>query len=162
RIMIAGVFRDLNGGLPLRGESMSVRLRALGLVAAVALLSSGLLTESAGATTPQATGAGPQWMDVDSEPAPPPAPTNVPLISIDGDCVTIGWTGSTGAVGYRVYELTGGSRVRVAMSTTTTATICGLTKSTVHLFVVTAVDVAANESAPSNPIQVVLPPVPCD
>ena len=54
------------------------------------------------------------------EPTPPPAPTNLHLISIAGTCVTIGWTGD--AVGYHVYEPTGGSRVLVASSTTNTAT----------------------------------------
>jgi hypothetical protein len=65
---------------------MSVRLRTLGLVAAVALLGSGLLTmSSAGAATPQSVptplsrnrpvtasppGDGPQWM-VDVPPGPP-------------------------------------------------------------------------------------------
>src|SRR6266487_1846765 len=68
------------GGLS-RGESMSIRIRALGPVAAVALLGSGLLTmSSAGAATPQsvpvllsqnrpvsasASGPGPQWIVVD-------------------------------------------------------------------------------------------------
>src|SRR2546423_337659 len=250
---------------------MSVRLRALGLVAAVGLLSSGLLTtSSAGAATPaplsqgrpvtasssgvccpaenavdgksgtrwaSVAGPGPQWIDLDlgvaaeihwdppvnftpvaydifidgqlrlsvpgnvtravitgltpnlsygvfvvardaagnssppsaavvvitppcPEPTPPPAPANVHLISIAGNCVTIGWTGD--AAGYHVYEPTGGSRVQVAGSTTNTATICGLNLSTFYLFVVTAVDAAGNESAPSGPLQVILPPVPCD
>jgi glucose/arabinose dehydrogenase len=94
------------------------------------------------------------------EPTPPPAPTNLHLVSIAGNCVTIGWTGD--AAGYHVYELTGGSRVLVASSTTNTATICGLKPSTFYLFVVTAIDLAGNESPPSNALQVVLPPVPCD
>jgi glucose/arabinose dehydrogenase len=94
------------------------------------------------------------------EPTPPPAPTNVHLVSLSGTCVTIGWTGD--AAGYHVDQLTGASRVPVASATTNTATICGLHPSTTYLFVVTAVDLAGNESAPSNALQVVLPPVPCD
>jgi glucose/arabinose dehydrogenase len=98
------------------------------------------------------------------EPVPPSAPTDLHVVSVNANCVTIGWTASTegDVVAYNVYTLSGGSRVRVASSTTTTATICGLTLGVSYTFVVTALDAAGNESGPSNPLQVVLPPPVCD
>ncbi|HSF15824.1 MAG TPA: fibronectin type III domain-containing protein [Vicinamibacteria bacterium] len=87
------------------------------------------------------------YVSVDSE--PPTAPSGLEVVSTTETEVALGWgasTDDTSVTEYVVYK--DGSEA--GRSTVTSFTATGLTPSTSYDFFVTAVDLAGNESSPSN------------
>ena len=92
-----------------------------------------------------------------SDKTPPTVPTGVHTTSVTNTSIGLAWTASTDNVavaGYRVYNVTGGSRSQIGSSDakTTAAQLDGLTPSTAYHLQVTAFDANGNESAGSTPV----------
>jgi glucose/arabinose dehydrogenase len=93
------------------------------------------------------------------EPRPPTPPGNVHAASVNASCVAISWSPSADDVavlGYYVYA----NGQLVATTSTTSATICSLTRGQSYTITVVAFDGDGLVSNPSDPIQITLPP-PC-
>ena len=101
----------------------------------------------------------------------PTVPADLRAVTVGQTSVSLAWTASTddrGVAGYDVYS--GG--VRVATSTTTTASVSGLTAGTAYSFTVRARDAAGNASASGpalavhtsdpSPVDTTAPTVPLD
>jgi chitin-binding protein len=101
----------------------------------------------------------------------PTAPTDLRAETVGQTSVSLAWTASSddrGVAGYDVYS----AGVRVATSTTTTASVTGLTADTAYSFTVRAHDAAGNESpagtalairtSPPSPVDTTAPTVPLD
>ncbi|GAA4633743.1 PQQ-dependent sugar dehydrogenase [Actinoallomurus vinaceus] len=88
---------------------------------------------------------------------PPTAPTDVHTTTVTGTGIGLAWTASTddvGVAGYRVYDVTDGTRTRIGASDADTprATLDGLTPNTTYHLQVTAYDGNGNESDGSTPV----------
>ncbi len=81
------------------------------------------------------------------QPGAPAAPANVQVTATTGTSITIGWSASTSATGYRVYE---GTNLQTTVSTTG-ATFSGLAACTSRTYTVAAYN-ASGESAKSAPV----------
>jgi chitodextrinase len=77
---------------------------------------------------------------------PPAAPTGLTVTGVTSTSVSLSWTGSAGATGYKVYRGT-----NVTTVTGTSATITGLAASTTYSFQVSATN-SAGESAKSGAV----------
>jgi hypothetical protein len=77
---------------------------------------------------------------------PPPTPTGLSVTGTTSSSVSLSWTASTGATGYKVYRGT-----NVTTVTGTSATIGGLAAGTTYSFTVSATN-ANGESAKSAPV----------
>jgi chitinase len=77
----------------------------------------------------------------------PPTPTGLSVTGTANTSISLGWSASSGATGYKVYE---GSTL-VASPTTTSATISGLATCTTHSYTVSATN-ANGESAKSGAV----------
>jgi glucose/arabinose dehydrogenase len=86
---------------------------------------------------------------------PPTAPTAVHTTSVTSTSIGLAWTASTdnvGVTGYTVYNVVGGTRVKIgAAGTSPSASLTGLTPTTAYHLQVTASDLNKNESAASTP-----------
>lgn len=82
---------------------------------------------------------------------PPTSPTNVRVLSVTADVVTIAFTGSTDNVGLKWYTVTAGGRTQATTSPSRTQ-FGGLRAETTYSLTVSAVDRAGNVSAPSAPV----------
>jgi chitodextrinase len=83
---------------------------------------------------------------------PPTAPANLTVTGHTATSASLSWSASTdnvGVTGYQVLRAGSGGTV-VATSTTTSATVTGLSPATAYSFTVVARDAAGNTSAPSN------------
>ncbi|MFL6115148.1 MAG: cellulose binding domain-containing protein, partial [Catenulispora sp.] len=88
---------------------------------------------------------------------PPTTPGTPTAAGVTSTSATLTWTASTSSVGlagYDVVSVNGGTETVVASPTTNTATISGLTPSTVYTFAVYAKDTAGNRSARSGTVAV--------
>ncbi|GAA2774097.1 fibronectin type III domain-containing protein [Saccharopolyspora taberi] len=83
----------------------------------------------------------------------PTAPTNLAAGTITANSVALTWTASTDAVGVVSYDVFANGLLRTT-SSTTSATVSGLTASTSYSFYVRARDAALNSSAASNVVTV--------
>jgi hypothetical protein len=87
-----------------------------------------------------------------ADPQPPTAPSNVRVIAVKPDTVTIAFTGSTDNVGLRWY-VARVEGVRQQATTSPSGTeIGGLRSDTTYSLTVVAVDKAGNVSEPSEPV----------
>ncbi|MFE7434089.1 cellulase family glycosylhydrolase [Streptomyces tendae] len=87
----------------------------------------------------------------------PTAPGSPTATAVTDSSVTLGWTAATddtAVTGYDVVRLGDGTETTVASSTTTTATVTGLTPGTAYTFAVRARDAAGNRSAASPAVEV--------
>ncbi|MGW7566064.1 cellulase family glycosylhydrolase [Streptomyces tendae] len=87
----------------------------------------------------------------------PTAPGSPTATAVTDSSVTLGWTAATddtAVTGYDVVRLGDGTETTVAASTTTTATVTGLTPGTAYTFAVRARDAAGNRSAASPAVEV--------
>jgi len=85
----------------------------------------------------------------------PSAPTGVNAPGKTATSVTLAWNASTDDVGVTGYEVfVNGSGTAAATSTTTSATVSGLTANTSYAFTVKARDAAGNRSAASSALNV--------
>ncbi|MFE1237074.1 cellulase family glycosylhydrolase [Streptomyces tendae] len=87
----------------------------------------------------------------------PTAPGGPTATAVTDSSVTLGWTAATddtAVTGYDVVRLGDGTETTVASSTTTTATVTGLTPGTAYTFAVRARDAAGNRSAASPAVEV--------
>jgi Raf kinase inhibitor-like YbhB/YbcL family protein len=81
---------------------------------------------------------------------PPTPPTNLRSTGVTSTSVSLAWNASDDNVGVVRYDIFNGD-TKVGESTTTSATIGGLTPSTEYTFRARAYDAAGNSSGPSNP-----------
>ncbi|MEU9070736.1 cellulase family glycosylhydrolase [Streptomyces sp. NPDC048306] len=87
----------------------------------------------------------------------PTAPGTPAATAVTDTSVTLGWaaaTDDTAVTGYDVVRVGDGTDTRIASSTTTTATVTGLTAGTTYTFAVYARDAAGNRSARSAAVEV--------
>ncbi|WP_435614738.1 cellulase family glycosylhydrolase [Streptomyces coelicoflavus] len=87
----------------------------------------------------------------------PTAPGTPAATAVTDTSVTLGWTAATddtAVTGYDVVRVDDGTETRTAASTTTTATVTGLTAGTTYTFAVYARDAAGNRSARSAAVEV--------
>ncbi|MFC7243867.1 fibronectin type III domain-containing protein [Catellatospora aurea] len=77
----------------------------------------------------------------------PPTPTGLAVTGTTNTSVSLSWSASSGATGYRVYEGT----TQVATGTGTTATVSGLATCSAHAYTVAAYN-ASGESAKSGAV----------
>ena len=87
----------------------------------------------------------------------PTTPGTPTASSVTANSATLTWTAATdnvGVTGYDVVRVNGGDETRVATSTTSTATVSGLTAETDYTFAVHAHDAAGNRSARSATVNV--------
>ncbi|MFJ4616856.1 cellulase family glycosylhydrolase [Streptomyces sp. NPDC088812] len=87
----------------------------------------------------------------------PTAPGTPAASAVTSTSATLTWTASTddvGVAGYDVVRVDGGTETRVAVSTTNTATVTGLTADTAYTFAVYARDAAGNRSPRSATVGV--------
>ncbi|MEU8002370.1 glycosyl hydrolase family 18 protein [Catellatospora sp. NPDC049111] len=77
----------------------------------------------------------------------PPTPTGLAVTGATNTSVSLSWSASSGATGYRVYEGT----TQVATGTGTTATVSGLATCSAHAYTVAAYN-ASGESAKSGAV----------
>jgi hypothetical protein len=82
---------------------------------------------------------------------PPTSPTNVRVLDVTADVVTIAFTGSTDDVGLKWYTVSAGGRTQATTSPSQTQ-FGGLRAETTYSLTVSAVDRAGNVSAPSAPV----------
>lgn len=82
---------------------------------------------------------------------PPTAPSNLRVLDVGPDTVTVAFTGSTDNIGLKWYVLSGASRTQATTSPSSTV-FGGLKSETTYSLTVTAVDRAGNVSAPSAPV----------
>ncbi len=80
---------------------------------------------------------------------PPTAPGNLRSTGVTSTSVSLAWNASTDNIGVARYEIYNGA-TKVGDSTTTTATIGGLTPSTQYTFTAKAFDAVGNASPSSN------------
>ncbi|MEU9651088.1 cellulase family glycosylhydrolase [Streptomyces sp. NPDC048110] len=88
---------------------------------------------------------------------PPTAPGTPAATAVTDTSVTLGWTAATddtAVTGYDVVRVGDGTETRIASSTTTTATVTGLSAGTTYTFAVYARDAAGNRSARSAAVEV--------
>jgi mannan endo-1,4-beta-mannosidase len=88
---------------------------------------------------------------------PPTAPGTPTASSVTAASVTLAWPAATdnvGVTGYDVVRVAAGAETAVAASTTTSATVSGLTAATTYTFAVYARDAAGNRSARSATVTV--------
>lgn len=88
----------------------------------------------------------------------PSEPTNVVVGTVTETSISLSWTASTDNVGVTGYEVLNGTTV-VASSTTTSATVTGLTKNTTYTFTVRAKDAAGFKSISSASVSAKTPDV---
>ncbi|ACQ82357.1 Fibronectin type III domain protein [Beutenbergia cavernae DSM 12333] len=93
---------------------------------------------------------------VAADTTPPTAPSNVRILDVDPDMVTIAFTGSTDAGGLKWYTVHNGSRSQATTSPSRTE-FGGLQSGTTYSLTVRAVDRAGNVSAPSAPVTFTTP-----
>ncbi|MFF6995314.1 cellulase family glycosylhydrolase [Streptomyces sp. NPDC008313] len=87
----------------------------------------------------------------------PTAPGTPTASAVTAGSVTLTWTAATdnvGVTGYDVVRVGGGEETKVAVSTTATATVTGLTADTTYTFAVYARDAEGNRSARSATVDV--------
>ncbi|MFG3462777.1 cellulase family glycosylhydrolase [Streptomyces sp. NPDC047853] len=87
----------------------------------------------------------------------PTAPGTPVATAVTATSVTLGWSAATddvGVTGYDVVRLGAGGETPAAASTSTTATVTGLTANTAYTFAVYARDAAGNRSARSATVDV--------
>jgi len=91
--------------------------------------------------------------------APPAAPAGLKAGVGDGK-VTLSWTANreNDLAGYNVYPAGSTTKLNAALVTGATYTVSGLDNGTTYRYVVTAVDSAGNESAPSTVVEAVPAP----
>jgi endoglucanase len=93
---------------------------------------------------------------------PPGAPGTPAASAVTATGATLTWAASTPGTnpvaGYDVYSVSGSTSTKVASSTTTSATLTGLTPSTAYTFDVVARDSAGNQSPPSPKVAVTTAP----
>ena len=85
----------------------------------------------------------------------PTTPGNVSFTNLTQSSVTLKWTASTdnvGVAGYNIYR--DGTKINTSPVNAVLYNVTGLTPGTPYLFVINAVDAAANESASSSPVNV--------
>ena len=82
---------------------------------------------------------------------PPTSPTNVQVLDVTADVVTIAFTGSTDDTALRWYTVSAGGRTQATTSPSHTE-FGGLRSETTYSLTVSAVDRAGNVSAPSDPV----------
>jgi len=82
---------------------------------------------------------------------PPAAPGGPRVTGVTSGSVTLAWEAATDDRGVTDYQVLDGTAV-VATSTSTSATVTGLTPGTAYAFTVRARDAAGNTSAPSAPV----------
>jgi len=80
---------------------------------------------------------------------PPTPPGNLTATAMSSSQINLGWTASTDNVAVTNYVVERDGNI-VALPTGTSFSDTGLTPSTTYSYVVTAIDAAMNESAPSN------------
>lgn len=80
---------------------------------------------------------------------PPTTPTNVRVVAVTEDTITIAWDASTDNSGKLHAYIAGGI---YHPATSTTKTFTGLVPSTTRTYRVQAIDPSGNESAPSEPV----------
>jgi mannan endo-1,4-beta-mannosidase len=88
---------------------------------------------------------------------PPTAPGTPTASAVTAGSVTLSWPAATdnvGVTGYDVVRVGSGSETAAAASTTTSATVTGLTANTAYTFAVYAKDAAGNRSARSATVVV--------
>jgi hypothetical protein len=90
---------------------------------------------------------------------PPTSPTNVRVLDVTADVVTISFTGSTDDVGPKWYTVSAGGRTQATTSPSRTL-FGGLRSETTYSLTVSAVDRAGNVSAPSAPVTFTTDPWP--
>ncbi|MDQ0796176.1 cellulase family glycosylhydrolase [Streptomyces sp. B1I3] len=88
--------------------------------------------------------------------AAPTAPGTPSVTTVTASSATLSWAAATDNVGVTGYDVVrvGGTETTVAASTTTSATVKGLTADTAYTFAVYARDAAGNRSARSAPVNV--------
>jgi endo-1,4-beta-xylanase len=92
-------------------------------------------------------------LPIPTDATPPNAPTNLTVQSVGSTYVQLKWTASTDDVGVVIYQVYSGSTL-VGTSTSTSATVMGLTSNTTYSFTVRAADAAGNVSDASTQVQV--------
>ncbi|MGC9495868.1 cellulase family glycosylhydrolase [Streptomyces sp. WG7] len=105
-------------------------------------------------TSEEATVYGSPGPDDTQAPTTPGTPT---ASAVTDTSVTLGWAAATddvGVAGYDVVRIGDGGETEVAASTTSTATVTGLTAGTTYTFAVYARDAAGNRSARSATVDV--------
>jgi endoglucanase len=98
-------------------------------------------SSAATATTPVASG----------DTQPPSAPANLAVTATTASSVSLSWSASTDNVGVTAYDVFRGATLATTV-TGTSATITGLSPSTMYSFTVKARDAAGNASAASNTV----------
>lgn len=88
----------------------------------------------------------------------PSQPANVAVGTVTETSISLSWTASSDNVGVTGYDVLNGTTV-VASSTTTSATVTGLTKNTTYTFTVVAKDAAGLKSIPSSSVSATTPDV---
>ncbi|WNG25901.1 chitinase [Cystobacter fuscus] len=106
------------------------------------------------------------WLERTGTPPPtdtqaPTAPSGLTASGKTSNSVSLTWTGSTDNVGVTGYEVSfsGGGVSGAATSTTTSATVSGLSANTTYTFTVKARDAAGNRSAASSAYSTTTSPV---
>jgi len=82
---------------------------------------------------------------------PPSAPGGLAAGTVTASSVALSWNPATDSVGVTGYEIDSG-QTKLATTTSTSATVTGLSPSTAYTFTVRAFDAAGNFSAPSAPV----------
>ena len=93
----------------------------------------------------------------------PGAPTGLTVTAVSGGQVSLGWPKAFNAAGYNVYYSTSpgftiGAATKFGTTTSTTATVTGLTDNTTYYFKITSAN-TSGESAPSNEVFATTPAV---
>ncbi|AUX18383.1 M4 family metallopeptidase [Flavobacterium columnare] len=100
-----------------------------------------------------AVGIGAAYSGGTSDTTAPTTPTNLVASGTTSTSITLSWTASTDNVGVTGYNIYNGTTL-LASSSTTSATVSGLTASTTYNFTVKAKDAAGNLSVASNAVLV--------
>lgn len=100
-----------------------------------------------------AVGIGAAYSGGTSDTTAPTTPTNLVASGTTSTSTTLSWTASTDNVGVTGYNIYNGTTL-LASSSTTSATVSGLTASTTYNFTVKAKDAAGNLSVASNAVLV--------
>ncbi|WP_255298456.1 glycosyl hydrolase family 18 protein [Brevibacillus dissolubilis] len=101
--------------------------------------------------TPDSSGGGTTPPPTDTQ--APTAPTNLKSTGVTSSTVSLSWTASTDNTGVTGYDVYRGTTLATTTSSTT-ATVSGLTANTAYSFSVKAKDAAGNISAASNTVSV--------
>jgi chitodextrinase len=86
--------------------------------------------------------------------SPPSAPTNLAATSVTISSVGLRWTASTDDTGVVLYQVFANGTLAVAVPSSTSTTVSGLSASTTYSFVVKAVDAMSNVSLASATLSV--------